>query len=138
MPLLHHGEERRVPLRHGLAAIIILIEAYEKLEVGSWHIGGPLIGIGLLLMLYALFHARAHHSAWAPHLETGALLAECGVFLLTAIFLAEQHKKALPLCYSALTAAYLVLAIHQHRRKLNVHLHKDTNDVQADQADQAI
>lgn len=107
--------EWKQKLSHGLAAIVIAIKGWDKLEHGGTGFAVILFFLAGLVLLYVALHHRLHHASFAPHLEVGMFLVEACVMATVAAFYFHEEKKALPWVYVLVTLMYVGLALRQMR-----------------------
>lgn len=105
-------------LGHIMAAMIILVHAWEKHELHehSWIFFAV---AGIVFLAVALLH---HSIAKVfPYVDGVFFLIEAAVYMLIAIEYFHLGKKALPWAYVFATVCYCVAAVIKGRKRSRIH-----------------
>lgn len=99
---------------HIIAALVILIHAFEKFEIN--HPSYPFYTVaGLLFLAIAIFHEQLRQ-IFRP-VDSVFMIIEAGVYCLVAIEHFQEHKKVLPWLYVVATIMYVIAAFIKSKKK---------------------
>ncbi len=106
--------EKLRKVAHIVAALVILIHAFEKFEINEPVYPFYTVA-GLLFLVVAIFHEQLQ-KVFRP-VDSIFMIIEAGVYCLIAIEYFEKHKKALPWFYVVATVMYVIAAFIRSKKK---------------------
>ena len=111
-------KEKRKRVAHIVAAVTILIHAYENYETG--HHSYLLFGIaGLIVLTLAIFHHVIEKKF--PWIDGVFFIIEGILSLIVAIDMFNMGKKRLPITYLALAVFQFYMAFRKGKKGIEAH-----------------